>query len=201
MSSEESGDSFDLGRTLRALEEDLQLTQGFFRSLASENDWSFVIKSHALVETALSHLLAVAVRDPRTVEIFARMETSNGRTGKLAFLKTMQLLDDHSVRFIRSLSELRNDLVHDVKQTSFSFDAHLAGLTKQRRQAFRQAFGWAIKPHPDAPRDDWKEQVFDRPKPAILINLLVLLADAYLSKVKFQPPASLDEDEFWDETT
>ena len=79
-------------KAIAQLESDLGLEPTFLPRLTEESDWSFVIKAHALVEAALSHLLGAAMRDPRVTKIFQRMETSNATTGKLAFIKAMELL-------------------------------------------------------------------------------------------------------------
>lgn len=93
--------------------------------LKSSDDWTFVIKVHALLETALTHLLVSELERQELSEIFANIEMSNARTGKVAFAKELGLLDEVGRRFIRKFSELRNDLVHDVHNTSFSFESIL----------------------------------------------------------------------------
>lgn len=180
-------DSFHRG--IESLEQDLQLPSKFLARLTDEGDWSFVIKAHALVEAALSHLLAAAVRDRRVTRIFQRLETSNETIGKLAFIKAMGLLPDRQLKFVKHLAELRNQLVHDVSNTGFTFNTFVGGLDKGQRKKFREAFTWRVKPRSDAPLDDWQEQAFDSPKYAIWINVVLLLAEAYRKKLDF-----IDED-------
>jgi hypothetical protein len=91
-----------------------------------EDDWSFVIKSHAFLEAALTHLLADHLGKADLLPVFAYLETSNVRTGKLAFVKAFDLLDKGARRFIHTLSELRNDLVHEVGNVNFSFSSYVA---------------------------------------------------------------------------
>jgi len=55
-------------------------------------DWSFVIKLHALLETAVSQLLVHALGGEELVDVFSALEMSNIKTGKLAFVKTLGLL-------------------------------------------------------------------------------------------------------------
>ena len=43
----------------------LGLTESPLRSLENDDDWTFVIKMHAVVEAALNHLLMVRVNDPK----------------------------------------------------------------------------------------------------------------------------------------
>ena len=43
--------------SVRTLGTDIGLPIGFLEGLRAEDDWSFIIKVHALIEAAVSHLL------------------------------------------------------------------------------------------------------------------------------------------------
>ena|SRR5437660_11669723 len=81
--------------SLGRLEHDSGLPSGFCLALLQENDWSFVIKLHALLETAVSQLLVHALGGEELVDVFSALEMSNTKTGKLAFVKTLGLLPKH----------------------------------------------------------------------------------------------------------
>ncbi len=115
--------------SVRLLEKALDIREGFLESLKSEDDWSFIIKLHALIEAAISHLLCKTLRHDDLKEVFSSMELSDKRGGKLAFVKSLNLLDKTDRRFISSLSELRNRLVHDVSKVGFDLTAHVQTLT------------------------------------------------------------------------
>jgi len=102
------------------------VAESFFNGLLkSSDDWTFVIKAHALLEAALTHFLVLELERQELTEIFANIEMSNARTGKVAFAKELGLLDKVGRRFVRKFSELRNHLVHDVHNTTFSFKSIL----------------------------------------------------------------------------
>ncbi|GEM_PF-1269918 len=134
----------DLPAVIRALEQELTLPPGFITTLYQEDDWSFVIKSHALVEALLTFLLSAHVANHDVGSIFAFLDTSNPRTGKLAFAKAFGLLSPDARRFIRDLSELRNKLVHNVSNVRFTFAEQVAQLNKQTRREWVQAFGYGL---------------------------------------------------------
>lgn len=134
----------DLPQVMRALEDELTLPRGFIAALYQEDDWSFVIKSHALVEALLTYLLSQQFANVNVGNIFAFLDTSNPRTGKLAFVKAFALLDDAARRFVRGLSELRNQLVHNVANVRFTFAEHTAQLNKQTRREWIQEFGYGL---------------------------------------------------------
>src|SRR5205807_8135781 len=75
------------------LENQLGLPSEFCNRLLGEDDWSFVIRIHALLEAAITHLLIETLREPRLRPLFSRMELSNFVAGKVAFAEKLELLD------------------------------------------------------------------------------------------------------------
>ena len=120
------------------LEARLGLDAGFFERLDTEDDsdWAFVIKLHALIEAAISHLLTTELNRAELEGLFARLDISNKATGKAAFVEALGLLDKPARRFMSSLSELRNKLVHDVKNVNFDLEAYVADMTSDQHKQF-----------------------------------------------------------------
>lgn len=137
----------DLGESLHRLEHDLGLPDGFCLELNEEDDWSFVIKLHALIECAVADQITRAFERKELADVFSRAELSNTKTGKLAFIKALNLLPAAHIQFIRSLSELRNALVHRVQNVTANlvdyFKAETANHAPKdlRKFADRWAFG------------------------------------------------------------
>ena len=178
-------DDLSVEELVSLLEMDLGIEPGFLTRLADENDWSFVIKSHAFLEAALSHLIANALEAPALGSILAHVDTSNTRSGKLAFLRELDLLDDASRRFIKSFSELRNSLVHDVSQVSFSFSEYLAGLDKQQKDNFAKSFSlFATGPtfERNGKEVSTRQFVLQSPKQSVWFSLMSLCAVIYISR-------------------
>src|SRR5208283_2682599 len=94
-------------KLLEPLETKLNLEKGFFFKITDEDDWSFIIKLHALIEAAVSHLLTDVLGREELSDVFAELEMSNKKRGKLAFVRALNLLDEDDRRFISKLSELR----------------------------------------------------------------------------------------------
>ena len=120
-----------VGEAVEILQERLGLEPGFLWSLKNEDDWSFLIKLHALMEAAVSRLLAVRLGHESLLDIFANLEFANKKSGRLAFLKNLDLLDSQDRSFLRRLAELRNDMVHDVSKVGFDLKEYVGGLDKQ----------------------------------------------------------------------
>lgn len=99
----------------------LGVPEELFDKLKEETDWGFLVKWHAILETAVNHLLATHFKKPEAALAFARLEMSNPKTGKMAFVTACDLLPQQQRIFIQKLSEMRNDAVHDIKNFNFSF--------------------------------------------------------------------------------
>jgi hypothetical protein len=126
--------------SVRALEAELDLPSGFLERLKEEDDWSFIIKAHALIEAAVSYLLCGALGKPALAEVFSRLELSDKHRGKVAFASALDLISKPDRRFIASLSELRNALVHDVRNTGFNLSRHVAAMGPKELGEFATKF-------------------------------------------------------------
>jgi hypothetical protein len=164
-------------KAIREIETRIGVVDGFFDALFKEDDWSFIIKAHALLEAACSEILAERV-GTETLSIFSRLELGAKPTGKISFLKAFDLLRDEERRFVSALSELRNQLVHNVKNTSFCLPKYVASLDPNQKKIFIDGFGFVCL-REDA---DGKHSVVDgvavveQPKKAIWLSLKFVLA-------------------------
>ena len=167
-----------LAELIPLLETELGIEPGFFDSLDSEgeNDWSFVIKAHALAEAAASHLLTRQFQKPELADLFSRLDMSNKATGKAAFIKAMRLLGEDERRFISSLSELRNRLVHDVRNVNFDLLAYVEALSKKEQDAFLKNFNIISTDVTDDIRNLFR---FD-PRQALWYSTMAFLGLVYL---------------------
>lgn len=142
-------DKFDIDKSSIQLDNgiiDLQnkigLPKDFFKNLLDENDWSFVIKLHALIEGICSNLLVFHFNEPNLEKIFSRLEMSDASTGKLAFLLDTKLIDKIQCKYISSLSQFRNKLVHDVK----NYDVNLKEMIKNYDSNQIKSYAIAFSP-------------------------------------------------------
>lgn len=119
-----------------ALEKDLDLPEGFLEGLRNEDDWSFIIKIHALMEASVSYLLLHHFGDERLGAIFDFLELSDKRKGKIAFVSALDLLPVECRRFLSKLSEIRNSLVHNIKNVGFDLSCYVRGLNKDQFEVF-----------------------------------------------------------------
>jgi len=125
---------------LAELESNIGVEQGFFERLQREDDWSFIIKLHAVFEATVTHFLTYHFQEGALSDLFARLELSNKTTGKIAFMNAIGWMGSESRRYIISLSELRNALVHDVRNCSFDLKEMVSQYSEKELKAFAVRF-------------------------------------------------------------
>ena len=123
-----AAEDFDFRKLVRDVSAELALPPDFLSNLLHEDDWSFVVKSHALVEGAVTHLLVESTGDARLATFFQRLQL-NGEGGKIAAARALELMTPWQVRFLRALSPMRNRLAHRATHFNFDLAAHVATLS------------------------------------------------------------------------
>jgi hypothetical protein len=169
---------------VKRLEGDLGLPAGFFISLGAEGDWSFVIKTHALIEAALAHLIEKKLAEP-DVSLYVGHLPIGGRNGKVALALALKLIDSQAARFIDQISKIRNRCVHRVLDVNLSLVAYVKDLNEQ---GFRELEG-AISSYlvnelewPSLGKTTRAAAIRADPKGIILFTTQVLLGFIYLTK-------------------
>lgn len=163
------------------LEKSIGVEPGFHKSIVKEDDWSFIIKLHALIEAALTHLLVKILNDERLISVVSNLEMSNIRTGKIAFTKALDALDKKHRRFVSQLSDLRNDLVHDISRINFNLKEHVNGMDKQQKKSFVIGFGCIDKD--ETLSGDLVNAYLKTPNHVILMGAMSLLTSLYVEKL------------------
>jgi hypothetical protein len=131
---------------LESLETDLGLPRGFCFRLRHEDDWSFVVKLHALIESASSDFITRALGRKELADVFSRIEMSRPQTGKVAFIRALNLLPVGHTKFIENLSRIRNQLAHKIGNAGFSFAEHFQRERERLNEKQFAALGdiWAF---------------------------------------------------------
>jgi hypothetical protein len=127
-------------KTLFEFESKIGVKDSFFEDLLEEDDWSFIIKLHALFEAVCSHLLLYHLQEPELNDVISRLELSNQSIGKIVFLEKLGFISGEYKRFIIKLSKLRNGLVHNVQNCEFSLDKMVNSLDSKKLKEFAISF-------------------------------------------------------------
>lgn len=115
-----------------------------------KDDWTLIIKLHAMIETALNGALLKDFEKPELAGIIAKLDTSNTAIGKAAFAKALGILMPSSVGFLQKLSELRNVCVHDIRNFHFDLVAYLENLSDKKRNELWKPIRKVVNPETPA---------------------------------------------------
>lgn len=106
---------------VKRVENSLGLKRPFLFGLSREDDWTLVIKLHALIEAAIEEVVvrrcfaSAADNEGRDDAAIARLVGRmpfDGRVSKLSLVKAFRLLDEDHFEFVVTLAEVRNRYAH-----------------------------------------------------------------------------------------
>jgi hypothetical protein len=120
------------------IEKEIGLAPGFLNALFHEDDWSFTIKLHALVESVIVYAIVDGLHTPAFAETFSRLPLG-GRAGKRSFARALKMLTPEQDQFIEHLSRMRNRMAHDPRDAGVTFEQYLRSLKASERQSFGTA--------------------------------------------------------------
>lgn len=115
----------EMTQAIAELEQSIGIKEGFFNNLLQEDDWSFIIKLHALYEAAISDLITERIGQSELKDFIDNLELG-GPKGKMRMAQNLGLLSGKEIAFIQKLSEIRNKFVHHIKNTSVNLESYLA---------------------------------------------------------------------------
>lgn len=121
----------------KTLESDIGLPNGFLHDLYKSDDWTLIIKLHALLETSFTNLLISEFNKPNIDNQIASLALSDSKIGKIVFAKNLKLIRMNEYKFVILLSELRNKLVHNIKNVNFSISDYVVSMDKGQKKRFK----------------------------------------------------------------
>jgi hypothetical protein len=171
----------------------LGLAHSPLRSLENDDDWTFVIKMHAVVEAAINHLLMVRLNDRALSEIISQLPTNDERKGKMAFIKKYCLLSEKSCLFVRLFSKIRNTAVHDAKSFNLDLTNYVAAIEDNEKPRWKRAFSSWWVPFPDPQHEaaaqheaagrEHFESALDDPRCSIFQSCMHIVAQAHVQEM------------------
>jgi len=172
---------------LSFMQEHYDLPNGFVWGLKDESDWAFVIKLHALFEALVTELLLAELGREELQNLAEHMELSAKPVGKLEACRSLGILKDEEVKFIRKLSEIRNRVVHNIREVNFGFAAYFEKLDEQQFHSLVDALGFGIKSEIiiDGKKITKRDQFRDNPKHTIFVaslNLMFTIQERRITK-------------------
>lgn len=106
------------------------------------SDWSFLIKTNALLETATVVLLTDHLGKPELQDFFAQeLEMSQ----RIKMLRALDVISEAEMKMLQALGRMRNNLAHNAKETDFTFAAYFSNKDRKRSFADNLACMWPDK--------------------------------------------------------
>jgi hypothetical protein len=172
IAAEDQGEDMDAMYDLLAehLDGKLQAPKGFMLGLLHEDDWSFVIKSHALVESAVSRMLSLAL-DERLRASFKKL----GLRQKLEFAKSLDMLNANEIALVDMISAIRNKLAHDSSYLAWTLEAHVEGLEPSQRESFYVRLTTGVE---EDKTSEWRQFLVQQPKAALYSRIILIVVKA-----------------------
>ena len=137
-------------------------------SIVNDDDWSFVIKVVAIIESTLTKLLLEKSGDIKFTKLFESISVSR----KMDLLFELGLCTSEGKTFIKYLLKLRNKLAHDPDELDFNFEKFIKELNKTQRNELLKSINISKN---NKYNDSYRKLIFEDTKNAIWINILPLL--------------------------
>ncbi len=153
---------------------ELKTHQEFILSLLEDDDWSLIIKSHALIESVVTDLIIAATEEGKLKPVIKMLPLHDEKIGKLKILKIYGLLNKEQRQFVRCLSELRNDLVHNFDNIDFTFSNHINTLDKNQKRTWKKVFSWYADDK--ASKLSWENASLENTKLAVWFSVYMLVS-------------------------
>ena len=171
---------------IKELEREIGLSPGFFERISAEDDWSFVIKLHALIERCVTSLIVRRTEGLGLDGVVKRLRFNDTKTGQLAVARDLQLLSPEYIGFIRAMCEIRNDYVHDVNFLSMPLSKYIEKHSSRADLARRVCRLMASQASLQGNILPVTTLFCQHPKVALQIAAMNLLADIHLGHERVQ---------------
>jgi hypothetical protein len=163
-----------------ALEGEIGLPPGFFKKIGAEDDWTFIVKLHALIERCVTKLIVDRTKSLGLHKILERLRFNDTKAGKLAVARDLGLLSAEYIDFIRVVCEIRNDFVHDVNFLSVPLSEYIRKCPNGTALAKKVCRLMNVEAHIEGAVLLATDLFDQHPKIALEIAAMDLLADLHL---------------------
>jgi len=159
--------------------------------LLKEDDWSLVIKTHAMLEAIVTGLIIARTNEAQLKSVVERLPLHDSQIGKLAIVKQYDLLAKGQLRFIRRASELRNELVHRLENIDFCFEQYVAAMDGNQRNAWSESLTWHSLETEAS--EAWTKAALENAKVAYWFSVFMLVTVVVLDSEALKMQEELDK--------
>lgn len=180
--------------SIKTLENEIGIPNGYLYGIEKEDDWSFIIKASAIMEAVITHLLIAHFNDVKLNENISFMNMG-GKTGKISFAESLKIGSKENLKFIGKLTELRNKLVHNISNINFKLEDYVNDMSKQQLNEFTNWMSMGEKEDVRVGKRKIPRIKFikDNPKVSLFLNLIIVLESLSLTNDLLKSKKTLQE--------
>jgi len=156
---------------------------GYIDSLVKEDDWSVIVKSSALLESACANMLTHFFGKNELEPFFVNLGMGSTQTGKIAICSALKLIGKPERAFMSALLNMRNIVVHNAANFEFSIEDYLRGLERKRRTERIKDLRLRDKLKRDENEFSKDETIFESPSLVIIDSLKLCLFKIWMESV------------------
>jgi hypothetical protein len=124
----------------KTIEDNLGLKTGFVLELLDEpDDWAFIIKTSAVVESTLGQVLSGSLLG-EGLDRHIRALPMDGRTGKIQLAQDLSLIGPKSAKRLQAICQVRNNFAHGLKSLKLSVASFFSHMPESERDSLVQQF-------------------------------------------------------------
>ncbi|MGX5726140.1 hypothetical protein ACWKWZ_13990 [Metapseudomonas otitidis] len=149
--------------------------EGRFEELAAfleDSDWALVIKLHAVLEAVVTEVV-VAHSAAELKAVVTRLPLSDSQIGKAKMGVDLGVIEPKMHSFIRRLSELRNEFVHNPDMLGVELKAYVDDMNQNQRKRWKTVMVWSE--HDPEKRQSLEAAMLSNPRTTLFISALSLI--------------------------
>jgi uncharacterized protein with HEPN domain len=154
---------------LKNINQDYSENFEFLKKLLTDDDWSFIVKSHSLIESLVTELIVAKIDENKLKAVIERIPLHGEIVSKISISKTYELIPSDQIKFIKNISEIRNNIVHKFENLNFTFETYLSNLDKNQKKNWKNSLIW--EGMNDQIKNRIEQEVFQTPKIAIWLAI------------------------------
>jgi len=155
--------------SLEEINKDYSEKLDFLKKLLTDDDWSFIIKSHSLIESLVTELIINKIDEKKLKRVIERIPLHGEIVSKISISKTYELIPADQIKFLKNISEIRNNIVHKFENINFTFEKYLSNLDKNQKKNWKNSLVW--KGMNEQFKEKIKQVAFQSPKTAIWLTI------------------------------
>jgi len=162
---------------VKQLEERFDLPTGFLENLQHEDDWSFVIKLHAVIESTLTWCIEDTLTPLGLGDLCQNIDLSGGRVNKLSVARSLSLVEDDHVRVVKMISKIRNRIAHNIRNVRFNFTDFIEKAPHSEKNEFSSSMA-LLFPEDFRSKENLKvikTTILQKPKEVIFANAILVV--------------------------